>query len=605
MPRATSPPPSESTTIPLPQAHSLPIPGDFDNVDDYIEHLIELHKQPFIATLCGGVHILDFFARDPPYDVYTQVLPQAWCTFLESLEMSQILELLLHSSTETILSTPNIPADFATWIIEVRKGCLNRDYTPPARNNQRRPDGLKSKEANLFVGMKEKKIHEVAHFADFVDDFASSIEEAERPTHIVDFGSGQGYLPRLLAVRYGWDVVGLEGREENLKGAREMDAFVLNREQKARRSGPRKTKGQRAAERRAKAAECCGCEDAEENEEELVEFGKVDYIHTFIESGDLNHILPHLPPEPTPKLTIISLHSCGNLLHHALKSLVETPNVTSLAVIGCCYNLMTERYGTTYKPPLRVITTPYLFQTADENGYPLSHFLREEEPQPEGRAVEKAKVHLNITARSMACQAIQNWTNETSDAFFTRHFYRALLQRVLVDRKIVNVSRKPAPEPEVKTEVEANGETKELPKGTPIIIGSLRKPAYASFKSYVTHAMPKIKALLPHLPESQFQIPDEEVEGYTERFGDRRKQLCIIWTLMAFVAGLVESLILVDRLKFCEEVFAEEERKWRESGPKEGKKWVRGRAWVRVGFEFEHSPRNLVICAVKGHEVDA
>jgi hypothetical protein len=514
-----------------------------------------------------------------------------------------MLELLLHASTGTILSTPNIPADLAFWIIDVRKGCLERGYTPPARNNMRRPDGLKSKEANLFVGMKPKKIHEVAHFADFVDDFASSIEEAERPTHIVDFGSGQGYLPRLLATRYGWDVVGLEGREDNLKGAREMDAWVLDREKKARRSGPKKTKAERIAGQTAQA-ECCGC-DVKEEGGEVIETGKVDYIHTFIESGDLNHILPHLPPEPTPKLTVISLHSCGNLLHHALKSLVETPNVTSLAVIGCCYNLMTERYGTTYKPPLRVITTPYLFQTADDNGYPLSHFLREKVPTSEGSAIEKAKVHLNITARSMACQAIQNWTNETSDAFFTRHFYRALLQRVLVDRKIVDVSTKPAPEVETEAEVEGNGESKELPKGTPIIIGSLRKPAYASFKSYVSHAMPKIRALLPHLPASQFDIPDEEIDGYTERFGDRRKQLCIIWTLMAFVAGLVESLILVDRLKYCEEVFAEEERLWRESGPKEGRKWVRGRVWVRVGFEFEHSPRNLVICAVKGHEIDA
>lgn len=599
MPSTTSSPSAPgSNSTPIPQPHSLPITPNFDNVDDYIAHLIKLHKQPLIQTLCGGVHILDFFAVDPPHDIYSQVLPESWRNFLEALEMEEILRILLHAKPEEITAYPDIPTDFASWILEVRLGCLERDYTPPSRTNKRRPDGLKSKEANLFVGMKPKKIHEVAHFADFVDDFASSIEEAERPTHLVDFGSGQGYLPRLLATRYGWDVVGLEGREDNLKGAKEMDAWVLDREQKARRWGPRR--GQKAEE--VEAEGCCDCEKKEEE----IQTGNVSYIHTFIESGDLNHILPHLPPQPDPKLTIISLHSCGNLLHHALKSLVETPNVTSLAVIGCCYNLMTERYGTTYKPPLRVITTPYLFQAADENGYPLSHFLREDipTPQPESPHLQRAKVHLNITARSMACQAIQNWTKETSEAFFNRHYYRALLQRVLLDRKVVKVSTiEGGGEGEVIA-TEQEEATRGLPKGTPLIIGSLRKPAYANFNSYVQHALVKIRALYPDLPPSQLDIPDEEVAGYTDRFGVRRKQLCIIWTLMAFTAALVESLILVDRLKYCEEVFADEERKWVEK-KREGKRWVRGRVWVRVGFEFEHSPRNLVICAVKGHEVDA
>src|SRR4051794_19359650 len=53
-----------------------------------------------------------------------------------------------------------------------------------------------------------------------------------------------------------------------------------------------------------------------------------------------------------PGLIVVSLHPCATPPPHGLRSLPLTPPVTAVAMIGCCYNLMTERLGpATYKLP--------------------------------------------------------------------------------------------------------------------------------------------------------------------------------------------------------------------------------------------------------------
>lgn len=160
----------------------------------------------------------------------------------------------------------------------------------------------------------------------------------------------------------------------------------------------------------------------------------------------------------------------------------------------------------------------------DPDGFPISQRLTSN------------SISLNITARMMACQAPYNWTSESSSNFFKRHFYRALLQRIFLDKGVLD-SREP------------------------IIIGSLRKRSYASFYDYVHDAIEKI--LVGNSTDEKVKdrirladlhkISQEEVGKYEVAYSRGLKHLSIIWTLMAFCAGCVESLIVVDRYLFLKE----------------------------------------------------
>lgn len=273
---------------------------------------------------------------------------------------------------------------------------------------------------------------------------------------------------------------------------------------------------------------------------------------------------------------VISLHSCGNLLHHAIRSLTLNPSVRAICLVGCCYNLLTERLTpATYKlPSLRPAAHPRVEQESmrgDPHGFPMSNRFCSHE-SPKSRAEGSPGVKLNITARMMGVQAPQNWTAKDSSGFFTRHFYRALLQRVFLDKGII-----PRPQQSASDSGTPSG-------GTPIIIGSLRKVCYESFPSYVRGALAKLY-LCPNrgelFKEKMGSMSDGELEQYSQDFARRKHDLSVVWSLMAFSAGVVESLIVTDRwlwLKEQEEV---------------------ADAWVEPVFDYAISPRNMALVGIK------
>jgi hypothetical protein len=287
-------------------------------------------------------------------------------------------------------------------------------------------------------------------------------------------------------------------------------------------------------------------------------------------------------------VTLQSIHSCGNLSHHGLRSITLNPDVTAVAIVGCCYNLVTEKLTRpSYKlPGLRPAenteepvdgqpaNSPFPYRApGDPHGYPMSERLTKQMPP----------ITLNITARMMAVQAPANWTKDDSESFFTRHYYRALLQRVFLDRGCID------PPPAVDTDREYHAL---LGGGTaPIVIGSLRKKCYEDFASYVRGAVEKIArgedgggkdpVRAKMFQERMAGITDEQISAYDEQNQARKKEVSIVWSLMAYSANLVEAIIVVDRwmwLREQDDVAA---------------------CWVEAAWEYEKSPRNLVVVGVK------
>jgi hypothetical protein len=179
----------------------------------------------------------------------------------------------------------------------------------------------------------------------------------------------------------------------------------------------------------------------------------------------------------------------------------------------------------------------------------------------------------------MAVQAPQNWTEKESDAFFTRHYYRALLQKVFLDTSVVSAA--PAPH----ADGDAGAESPKNDRTDPVIIGSLRKGCYVSFVEYVKGAVEKITrdpVRGKEIGEKMGSLTDEDIEAYAKKYGSRKKELSIMWSLMAFSAGVVESLIVTDRWLFL----------------KEHPRLVKD-CWVETVFDYKQSPRNLVVVGIK------
>lgn len=593
----------------------LPLSSKFNDPETYIESLLKYAtSSELFQRLCGGVHILDFFTLEP--DLYTTILPQEWREWFHLHGIQDILDLLMREDLARF-QTPIVSREetaggdnsdgfheSATWrghrvppdslidyIETVRMHSLDRNFRPADEIHRQGSVHENTRLArHVAVGMKTKKIHEVENFAKFIHNLSSEIQSttSHHITHLVDFGSGQNYLGRALASRpYDYNVIAIESKPHNIDGAKNMDITAkLATKEKFMRNKKEFRKGIAQNTNEPNTCEVNQVRDAQpsnsfcqsrppatsQTQEE--NGGSIKYIELMIRSGDLSTIADQIPKDA--QLMVVSLHSCGNLLHHGVRSLVLNPSVKATAMVGCCYNLVTERLGPpTYKLSNMRSSSLRLDQTSsacDPDGFPMSERLTQFKHH------DDKGVRFNITARMMAVQAPYNWTLDDCESFFTRHFYRALLQRIFLDRGVVG----PPTHAQNSTATSPRGWTGE---GEPILIGSLRKSCYDSFIAYVRGALAKLSESNTEnshrIASCMYGLTDDEIDRYETDYQARKKELSIIWSLMAFSAGVVESIIVVDRWLFLKE---QEEV---------------ADCWVEAVFEYKQSPRNLVVVGIK------
>ena len=544
-------------------------------------------------------------------DLYSTLIPEEWRSWFAGVHIDDVLDLLLREDVDEITTRQEKwrgytlpPRTLLHFVARIRDLSFDRSFTEPTHRAAIKLD------KRISVGMNVKKIHEVSHFASFVsgltDDllFGSTIASKHEITHLVDFGSGQNYLGRVLAgPKCQKHVVGLESRLLNIEGARKMDihAKLVKKPIVWRNKKMWFAEGRDTAENDRLAAavyihsQVAAAEQAtdqklendsngqqpvdEEASDEVIQ--KTEYIEHAIKDGNLQDISKHLQnnsqDQQPLELLVMSLHSCGNLVHHGLRSLVLNDTVKAVALIGCCYNLCTERLGPpTYKlPHLLRSTNRRLVDTSltcDPHGFPMSErFIKYQHAEGTG-------IRFNITARMMAVQAPNNWTKDECEDFFTRHFYRALIQRIFLD---VGFIKSPTRADDVM-----GGTLRGWVGGTePIIIGRLSKSCYKNFVAYTRGAVKKIGTINPEmgtiLRKCLEDLTDEAIACYETRYLHKRHELCIVWSLMAFAAQLVECAIVSDRWQFLME---QEEV---------------DQAWVQTVFDQGKSPRNLVIVGIK------
>lgn len=613
----------------MPPRRALPLGDSWPDEDAYVDSLLGfVTSSDILHNLCGGIHILDFLTRKP--DLYTTVLPQEWRAWFDQVDIEEVLDVLLRDDVEALLLDPSEPdrasclsppRSLLEYIRKVRKHCLGREFKPCSASDEANSATSNPLPRQIAVGMKPKKMHEVQNFARYVDKLSADIapDGEQGIPHIVDFGSGQNYLGRTLAnPPYNKHVIAIERKHHNISGARGMDVsarlvekpkVMRNKKEFKRLLTGEVIPGDMKTLLLSEAPVESSIDDGRHGSPDLNKAprmeksilfagkGSMTYVEHDIQDGYLTYINDEASiPDPiapeqlafsecqdktgsdgTPGMIVVSLHSCGNLLHHGLRSIVLNPTVSAVAMIGCCYNLMTERRGpATYKLPILRPQHPRLVSTSnacDPHGFPMSKRL-EQFPHRHGDGVR-----LNITARMMAVQAPYNWGPKDSSDFFTRHFYRALLQRILLDYGLVK-------EPSLPDNLTGGSPAATNAAGSPLIVGSLKRASLGSFVAYVHGALMKLSKDPEHGPAIQDivkKLTDEEIRGYERTYWSARKNISVIWSLMAFSASIVESVIVVDRWQFLRE------------------QEVVKSCWVEPVFEYSQSPRNLVVVGVKGN----
>jgi hypothetical protein len=579
--------------------------------------------------------MVDFLTREP--DLYTNILPKDWISFFEQHDVQDIIRLLLREDIEHLRGAgePSVdqsrtwnegefpPQSLLEYIFNIRSLTLQREMCTSSSKRIELPK-------QVAMHMNRKKVHEVECFSQYVASLSDTVDRRrdEPVTHIVDLGSGQNYLGRTLASSpYYKHVIAIERKHQYISGAKGMDVRAkLARNPKAQYS--RKGKGSRDSYNKTpevtvsekidtfqptiegsrisdvpfsqvlgeislQPGELFGSPNKDPLRERLPKpeidtRGTLSYVEHEIQDGQLEPIIDHITsPSPAEasevagkeesdaKLMVVSLHSCGNLVHHGLRSLILNPSVVAVAMIGCCYNLLTERLGpNTHDLPILQSLHPRLKETGtsyDPHGFPMSKYY---ENYRSPGATNGMK--LNITARALAVQAPYNWGLIDSEVSFTRHFFRALLQRILVDRNIL-------PKPSVPEDVFSDGAHPEA-RSNSFNIGSLPKSAFKSFTAYVRAAT--IKMSRDPIYASQVQehiatLTDEEIHCYETQYLHARKHMSVVWSLMAFSAQLVEAIIVVDRWQFLREQDSVKD------------------CWVQPVFDYSESPRNLAVIGLK------
>lgn len=616
----------------------LPTSEVWESPDAYIEALLSFSTTSVLfMNLCGGVHMVDFLTREP--DLYTTILPKEWRSFFGQHDAQDIIHLLLREDIDHLRGAGELSADQSgrTWnggafppqslldyIFNIRRLALQREMGISSLKRVELPK-------QVAMRMNRKKVHEVECFSQHVASLSNAVNKrrGEPVSHIVDFGSGQNYLGRTLASSpYYKHIIAIERKHQYIRGAKNMDVRAkLAKDPKAQYSQKDKsscdghhvtpevansdttdpsqpnTEGSQVLED-VPFVEMLGeiCLQPDEllgpstkipiqeklPKPEIHNRGTLSYIEHEIQDGYLEPIIENIihpcspgaydgkgKEESDARLMVVSIHSCGNLVHHGLRSLVLNPSIVAVAMVGCCYNLLTERLGpTTCDLPILQSLHPRLEETGssyDPHGFPISKYY-ESYRSPGATTGMK----LNITARALAVQAPYNWGYNDSEMSFTRHFFRALLQRILVDHRII-------PRPSVPEDAFSGGNHSE-DRTNSIIIGALPKAAFKSFTAYfraATIKMSRDPIYGSQVKEHIATLTDEEIHCYETQYLYARKDMSVVWSLMAFSAQLVEAIIVVDRWQFLREQDSVKD------------------CWVQPVFDYSLSPRNLAVIGLK------
>ncbi|OAX39881.1 hypothetical protein K503DRAFT_715594 [Rhizopogon vinicolor AM-OR11-026] len=457
-----------------------------------------------------------------------------------------------------------IPPELKTLIDEVIRLQMKRDLVTVVSTS-----GDAQRSAPRSYGMSPKKDHEVSKMSEYISQLIYP-GSACTLQHVVDVGSGQGYLSRALS-DLGLHVLALDSNQNQTSGAERWKVKEAARMKKQLKR--EKVQG------RPNSTHPCNCPPSAlsqshvptsvlsasiNNKNECTMHSRMgslthqticinpytleSAIHSWFLSGETNQItrsmigdMPvhgterHISQAKPVPVMMVALHACGSLTPDVLRAFfsnrrrpsaseVRIWTAQAVVVVGCCYNLMV--------PEAALID------------FPLSRLLRRRTPV----------ATLPLASRHLAAQIPSQWLrNETSaretSLAIRKVVFRALLQPVLqaIGTRETSAVHAATSSLSYAEELCGVGQTPENRR-----LGKLPNAAYKDWETFLDGATSKMGI---QLGDFTTQLP---AYMYNE---SRRKQLesalSVLHVLRCIMGPLIETLILLDRYEWIREELCE------------------------------------------------
>lgn len=215
---------------------------DMESLQDHAKRLADFLDQYYWLS---STHVTDFFTEK-----LWDRIPTEWRGVLESLSPDEATTFAGHAQDPAALQTflvsraadgqgPSIPPCMQSFLQDLSALTLKR--LPMDWGSVSAPGGgawgdIKAGKG-FGKGMTPKKMHEVSRLSCFISDSLNALasqqahegagaDPSQRSVVVLDIGSGQGYLSRVLAMRHSLDVVGVEADSCNVDAARKSDKSV-------------------------------------------------------------------------------------------------------------------------------------------------------------------------------------------------------------------------------------------------------------------------------------------------------------------------------------------------------------------------------------------
>uniref|UniRef100_T1JB62 Methyltransferase domain-containing protein n=1 Tax=Strigamia maritima TaxID=126957 RepID=T1JB62_STRMM len=225
--------------------------------------------------------------------------------------------------------------------------------------------------------MKTKKSIEINNISRIVNKLCKE----NNLQNIIDVGSGKGYLSSYLALKYNFNVLGIDSQTICSQGA----VLRNDKVKKTWKSHEDKIAG---------TFKCIN--------------------HSIENTSPLTDLWCEIYPELKSKdFLLVGLHTCGDLSVKMMNLFLQSPDVKVFFNIGCCYNLLEEEFSVDDK------------NVVANSCFPLSKTLRDR------------KFYLGRKARMLAQQSLHRLI-ETKSSMNPTLYYRSLLQVIIRDKFKLN-----------------------------------------------------------------------------------------------------------------------------------------------------------------------
>lgn len=484
-------------------------------------------------------------------------IPDLWSSWLGwaaeyDQELPKWQQLLSHycrpteSPTESasLEISESIPAELRLLIDTVRNLQLSRESAcvpVPASHSPRVASKTRGRSPSSF-GMSPKKEHEVTRMATFIHNILNRDPRRRNAQHVVDVGSGQGYLSRALQEQ-GLHVLAVDNNENQTSGANNWKIKdALRRAHEQRRNNTQDV------------TTCPSQTTSGSRSNGSLTHQTVHINPTTLEAAIENWLLANVPDtfsssrDPIPVI-FVALHACGSLTVDVLRTFLSQHNKAgsgrwwephSLVVVGCCYNLISS------------------------SDFPLSEPLLALSPRPT----------LPIAALHLATQVPTHWFRTERAGVraclaVRKVVYRALLQPVI--QLAAQCGKESTDNEEIMSRENVQELTARLGLGETLEnrrLGKLNDASYMDWSTFLVSATTKLGINVHDLArrDSEGPGPGDELppwilnhghdsggeEGVCERL--RMESLLeVVHVLRCILGPLIESLILLDRYEWLRE----------------------------------------------------